>query len=49
MYMVGENCSAQQMHTRFATCMCDGALHVLDRGLVDATNPLPGMPGDVRV
>jgi hypothetical protein len=49
MYVVGENSSAQQVHTRFATGMCDGALHVLDRGFVNATNPLPGVPGDVRV
>jgi len=49
MHVVSENCSAQQVHTRFATCLCDGALDVLDRGLVDAADPFPGVPGDVRV
>jgi hypothetical protein len=49
MYVVGENCPAQQVHTRFATSVSDGTLHVLDRGLVDAADSLPGVPGDVRV
>jgi len=38
MYVVGENGSAQQVHTVSRHACADGALHVLDRGLVDTAN-----------